>query len=94
MNMPGVQAGLAVGFENDWYGEEVGAYVQRKEGAALSEQDVIDYCRRFFSYQKCPKVVLFGDDIPVTSTGKYQRNKLKPLFTRWRSTQFSESARR
>ena len=94
MNMPGVKAGLSVGFENDWYGEEVGAYVQRKEGAALTEAEVIAYCRKFFSYHKCPKVVLFGDDIPVTSTGKYQRNKLKPLFSQWKSTQFSESARR
>ncbi len=93
MHMPGVKAGLAVGFENDWYGEEVGAYIQREEGAVVSEKDVIDYCRKIFSYQKCPKVVLFGDDIPVTSTGKYQRNRLKPLFTPWKSTQFTESAR-
>ena len=38
-------------------------------------------------------VVLFGDEIPVTSTGKYQRNRLKPLFSRWKSTQFTESVR-
>jgi long-chain acyl-CoA synthetase len=93
MNMEGVKAGIAVGFENDWYGEEVGAYVQLAPGAALAEADVIAYCRKFFSYQKCPKVVLFGNDIPVTSTGKYQRNKLKPLFERWKSTQFTESRR-
>ena len=88
MNMPGVQAGLAVGFENEWYGEEVGAYVQPKEGVTLTEQDVLTYCRKFFPFQKSPKVVLFGSDIPVTSTGKYQRGKLKALFERWRATQF------
>jgi long-chain acyl-CoA synthetase len=90
MNMPGVKAGLAVGFENDWYGEEVGAYVQPKDGVSLTEQEVIDYCRKHFPFQKCPKVVIFGNDIPVTSTGKYQRNKLKPLFERWKSVQFTE----
>jgi long-chain acyl-CoA synthetase len=93
MNMPGVKAGIAVGFENDWYGEEVGAYVQRAVGSTLTEADVVAYCRRSFSYQKCPKVVLFGDDIPVTSTGKYQRNRLKPLFAAWKTTQFTESRR-
>jgi long-chain acyl-CoA synthetase len=93
MNMEGVKAGIAVGFENEWYGEEVGAYVQKKAGAELTEAGVIAHCRKFFSYQKCPKVVLFGDDIPVTSTGKYQRNRLKPLFAQWRSTQFTESKR-
>jgi long-chain acyl-CoA synthetase len=91
MNMPGVKAGLAVGFENDWYGEEVGAYVQPDGKAPLSERDVIDYCRKFFPFQKCPKVVLFGNEIPVTSTGKYQRGRLKPLFEKWKSDQFSES---
>jgi long-chain acyl-CoA synthetase len=91
MNMPGVKAGIAVGFENDWYGEEVGAYVQRAAGSTVTEAEVVAYCRKAFSYQKCPKVVLFGDDIPVTSTGKYQRNKLKPLFAAWKATQFTES---
>lgn len=93
MNMPGVKAGLAVGFENDWYGEEVGAYVQPNDGASLTEQDVIAYCRKFFPFQKCPKVVIFGNDIPVTSTGKYQRNKLKPLFEKWKTVQFTDSKR-
>lgn len=88
MNIPGVKAGIAVGFENDWYGEEIGAYVQPKEGVLLSESGVISYCRKYFSFQKCPKVVLFGNDIPVTSTGKYQRNKLKPLFEKWKTVQF------
>ena len=88
MNMPGVKAGIAVGFENDWYGEEIGAYVQPKEGITLSEGEVISYCRKYFSFQKCPKIVLFGNDIPVTSTGKYQRNKLKPLFGKWKAVQF------
>jgi long-chain acyl-CoA synthetase len=90
MNIPGVKAGLAVGFDNDWYGEEIGAYVQPMAGAAVTEAEVIAHCRRHFSYQKCPKVVVFGDDVPVTSTGKYQRNKLKPLFARWKSMQFTE----
>ncbi|HUL43055.1 MAG TPA: class I adenylate-forming enzyme family protein [Bacteroidota bacterium] len=91
MNMPGVKAGLAVGFENDWYGEEIGAYVQIKEGITLTEPEVLVYCRKYFAFQKCPKVVLFGNDIPVTSTGKYQRNKLRPLFTEWKSVQFTSS---
>ncbi len=58
--------------------------------ATITEADVIAHCRRHFAYQKCPKVVIFGDDIPVTSTGKYQRNKLRPLFAKWKSVQFTE----
>ncbi len=90
MNMPGVQAGIAVGFDNDWYGEEVGAYVKPKDGIVLSEAEVIAYCRKHLPFAKSPKVVVFGNDIPVTSTGKYQRNRCKHLFAQWKSVQFSE----
>jgi acyl-CoA synthetase (AMP-forming)/AMP-acid ligase II len=89
MNIPGVKAGLAVGFENDWYGEEVGAYVQIQEGAAMTEEDILRYCRRVFPFQKSPKVVVFGNDIPVTSTGKYQRGRLRHYFEKWKSIQFT-----
>ncbi|MDP4235746.1 MAG: class I adenylate-forming enzyme family protein [Bacteroidota bacterium] len=88
---PGVKAGIAVGFENDFYGEEVGAYVQKLKGTNIVAEDVIRFCRENLPFSKAPKVVIFGDDIPVTSTGKYQRNKCKPLFSDWRAVQFRKS---
>lgn len=90
MNMPGVQAGIAVGFENDWYGEEVGAYVKLKDEVHLTNEEIVMYCQRHLPFSKSPKVVIVGNDIPVTSTGKYQRNKCKNLFTQWKGVQFSE----
>lgn len=86
----GVARGLAVGFENDWYGEEVGAYVQRAPGAEVRAEEVLAACRARLPFAKAPKVVVFGDDVPVTSTGKYQRGKLRPLFARHKGTQFRE----
>ncbi|MDE2127293.1 MAG: acyl--CoA ligase [Armatimonadetes bacterium] len=86
--VPGVKAAMAVGFDNDFYGEEIGAYVQPEEPGSLTEQDVIIWCRERLPFAKCPKVVVFGETFPVTSTGKYQRIKLKPLFEQWKSTQF------
>jgi len=85
---PGVKAGIAVGFENDWYGEEVGAYVQLEEGAEEDEEAILDFCREKLPFSKSPKVVVFGDQIPVTSTGKYQRRKVTHLFKEWKETQF------
>ncbi|MEO8167987.1 MAG: class I adenylate-forming enzyme family protein [bacterium] len=90
MNMPGVRAGIAVGFENDWYGEEVGAYVKLKEDIQLTTEEIVHYCRKHLPFSKSPKVVIIGDDIPVTSTGKYQRNKCKNLFSDWKAVQFTE----
>jgi long-chain acyl-CoA synthetase len=88
--IPGVRAAMAVGFDNVIYGEEIGAYVQREPGAQIEEADVIAACRERLPFAKSPKVVLFGDTFPVTSTGKYQRNRLKPLFAQWRNEQFRE----
>lgn len=84
---PGVKTGIAVGFENDWYGEEVGALVSAVDGT-LTEETVIEHCRKSLPFSKSPKVVLFSDEIPVTSTGKYQRNRVKELFVEWKSVQF------
>lgn len=92
--VPGVRRGLAVGFENDWYGEEVGAYVQREPGSDVDESTILAACRALLPFSKSPKVIVFGDDLPVTSTGKYQRGRLRPLFAAWKATQFRDEAKR
>ncbi len=86
--IPGVKSGMAVGFENNFYGEEIGAYIQKEPGASLTEQAVLEFCKEHLPFNKCPKVVLFGEEFPVTSTGKYQRNKLKPLFLSYKDAEF------
>ncbi|MFQ3599150.1 MAG: class I adenylate-forming enzyme family protein [Chloroherpetonaceae bacterium] len=87
----GVRAAIAVGFENDWYGEEVGALVQLMPDAELTKEDILKQCAEKLPFSKQPKVVVFSDEIPVTSTGKYQRNKVKHLFEAWKSVQFKEA---
>ena len=85
------QAGICVGFENDWYGEEVGALILLKDDIKESEElksKILEYFKTKLPAYKAPKVVLFTDTIPVTSTGKYQRNKVKHLFQKYKETQF------
>lgn len=90
---PGVKAGIAVGFENEWYGEEVGAYVELEEGAEQDEEAILEFCRQRLPFSKSPKVVVFGDQIPVTSTGKYQRRKVTHHFEEWKDVQFRKKDR-
>ena len=89
--IPGVARGLAVGFENKWYGEEVGAYVMLESGAALDEAAILKACREKLPFGKAPKVVVFGSDIPVTSTGKYQRGRLVSFFAAFKDVQYRDS---
>lgn len=89
-----IDAGIAVGFENDWYGEEVGALVKLKDQSADDtakdkfREEIISHCRKHLPFFKSPKVIVFSNTIPVTSTGKYQRNKVKNLFLQWKDEQF------
>lgn len=72
---PRVRFALAVPFENRYYGEEIAAYVVAD--GELSEDEVLAHCaeRLDFAYQ--PKVVVFGDDVPFTATGKAKRLSLR-----------------
>ncbi len=88
--IPGVRVGLAVAFDNVYYGEEVGAYIVAADGVTLDEAAVLAACRAAMPFGKCPKVVIFGAEIPVTSTGKYQRLRLKVHFAAWEHAQFRE----
>lgn len=88
---PGVKSGISVGFENDWYGEEVGAFVVMHDGAEHDSEAIIQHCRAHLPFAKCPKVVVFGEQIPVTSTGKYQRMQVAHLFRQWKDVQFRSS---
>jgi long-chain acyl-CoA synthetase len=88
LQIPGVRVGLAIAFPNDYYGEEVGAYIVLHAGAQVSADDVLAHCRARMSFEKSPKAVVFGTEIPVTSTGKYQRLALRERFAAWEHTQF------
>ena len=90
-----VKFAMALPFENRYYGEEIAAYVVPKDPASIpSEADVLAHCRMRLPFSKQPKVVLFGDDVPYTSTGKPKRLELKARLAgrlaQYRDTQFRD----
>lgn len=74
---PAVKFAMAVPFENRYYGEEIAAYVVPREGHEPTEQLLIEFCRDKLSFAKRPKVILFGQEVPYTTTGKPKRLELK-----------------
>jgi fatty-acyl-CoA synthase len=77
--MPGVKDVQVVGIASKKYGEEVGAFVILHPGAAMTEEDVRDYCRGKISRFKIPKYVFFVDSYPLTSSGKIQKFILRDM---------------
>jgi long-chain acyl-CoA synthetase len=92
---PLVRFAMAVPFEHRYYGEEIAAYVVLRGGVAPStEAELLAHCRQRLPFSKCPKVILFGEEVPYTSTGKPKRLELKTrlasVLAAYRDRQFRE----
>ena len=73
---PAVLEAAIVARPDEKWGEVPHAYVLLREDAAVSEQELIEYCRARLAHFKCPKAVHFGA-LPKTSTGKIRKNVLR-----------------
>ncbi|HEX6113047.1 MAG TPA: acyl-CoA synthetase [Geminicoccaceae bacterium] len=73
---PAVLEAAVVARPDDKWGETPCAFVTLKEGASVTERELIDHCRKILAHFKCPKSVVFTD-LPKTSTGKVQKNVLR-----------------
>jgi len=81
--MTGIRDIQVAGIASPKYGEQVGAFVIRKDGATISDEDVRDYCRGKIARFKVPKYVFFVDAYPMTASGKVQKFKLRERGLTW-----------
>jgi fatty-acyl-CoA synthase len=79
LRMEGVRDVQVVGVASQKYGEEVGAFVIRKQGATITEEDIRDFCRGRIANFKVPRYVFFVDGYPMTASGKVQKYKLREM---------------
>ncbi len=73
---PAVMAVAVVATPDEKWGEVPCAFVELKEGASATEQELIDFCRERMARFKVPKQVIFAP-LPKTSTGKIQKFVLR-----------------
>ncbi len=73
---PGVLEVAAVAQPDERAGEIVALFVVRKD-PALTEEDVVEHCRKSLTGYKVPKRVYFRDELPKTNVGKILRRELK-----------------
>ncbi len=73
---PAVLFAAVVAKPDPKWGEVPCAFLELKEGAKVTEAEIIAYCRSHMSGFKTPKVVVFGP-LPKTSTGKIQKFVLR-----------------
>ena len=73
---PGVLECAAVGVPDDRSGETIKLFVVKRD-PALSEEDLVAYCRDNFTAYKRPKYIEFRDDLPKSNVGKILRRELR-----------------
>src|SRR5215472_3224325 len=73
---PEVSLAAVVGVPHDAYGEEVKAFVVRRPGAAVSEAELVSWCKQTMAAYKYPRIVEFRDSLPMTATGKVLKREL------------------
>jgi acyl-CoA synthetase (AMP-forming)/AMP-acid ligase II len=78
--LPGVAGATVVGVPDPHWGELVAAAVVASGEAVLTEQDVIAYCREHIASYKCPRRVVFVDELPRNATGKIVRGQVRELL--------------
>ncbi len=66
-----------MGVPEEYRGETVLAFVSLKPGAAVTESELIDYCRDRMAAYKYPRSVEFVAELPKTASGKILRRTLR-----------------
>lgn len=75
--LPEVAEVAVVGMVDERSGEAVKAVVVPADGAALSQQQVVDQCAGQLAGYKVPHTVEFAERLPHSATGKLRRLKLR-----------------
>ena len=79
MTHDSIEAVQVTGVPDPKYGEEIIAWVSLVGRAEMSEDDVKDYCKGKIAHYKVPRYIRFGEDFPMTVTGKVQKFKMREI---------------
>ncbi|MGD8483826.1 MAG: AMP-binding protein, partial [Thioalkalispiraceae bacterium] len=74
---PKVAEVAVFGVPDDFYGEQVAAWIELHSGETASEDEIRDFCKDNIAHFKIPKYIRFVDEFPMTVTGKLQKFKMR-----------------
>ena len=77
LSHPSIHQTAVVGYPDARLSEVAVAFVQRIPQAALSAEEVIEFCRDKVASFKRPKHVIFVDEFPMTASGKIRKVELR-----------------
>jgi fatty-acyl-CoA synthase len=83
MSHPCVKLACVTGVPDAQRDEVVAALIVSRPGRRVDEADLLALCRRELAAYKIPRLIKFvsESELPLTVTGKLQKNRLAEFFT-------------
>jgi fatty-acyl-CoA synthase len=81
---PAVKLAFVTGVPDAVRDEVIAAVIVRHEGTRVDEAALTEHCRSELASYKVPRLITFVNetDLPLTTTGKLQKNRLADFFKR------------
>jgi fatty-acyl-CoA synthase len=67
------------GIPNEFYGEQVMAWIQLHPGEQATEAEIRAFCKGRIAHFKIPEYIWFVDEMPMTVTGKLQKFRMREI---------------
>jgi len=77
---PAVSACAVIGIPHEEWGEEVIAVVVPDGNSSVNQKEIIEFCTEIIAGYKCPRGVVFIDELPTSGAGKILKNKLREPY--------------
>jgi malonyl-CoA/methylmalonyl-CoA synthetase len=79
--LDGVVESSVVGIPDEKWGEKVVAAVVTRPEAMLTYNEIQTFCKKHLHSWKCPKAILFLDELPKNRMGKVLKEEVRKVFT-------------
>ena len=76
MTHEAVSLAAVIGVPHPSHGEEVKAYVILKDGATITEDELVAWSKEQMAAYKYPRMITFAETLPMTATGKLLKRAL------------------
>ena len=76
---PKVAEVAVFGIPDEFYGEEIMAWIQLHAGETATEDEIRAFCKGNIAHFKIPKYIWFVDEFPMTVTGKLQKFRMREI---------------
>jgi fatty-acyl-CoA synthase len=78
-NHPKVAEVAVFGIPDDYYGEEIMAWIKPHAGEKVTEQEIRGFCQGNLAHFKIPRYIWFVEKFPMTVTGKLQKFRMQEI---------------